>query len=106
MRDDAARVDDIVEACTQLQEHVAGDHERFLTDPVVQAAAQRWLEIIGEAAANLSDEFKAGHPTVPWREIIGMRTILAHGYFDIDPDIVWQAVSVDVPELLRTIRSS
>jgi uncharacterized protein with HEPN domain len=106
LRDDAARVDDIVEACVQLQQHVAADHERFVTDPVIQAASQRWLEIIGEAAANLSDDFKAGHPGVPWREIIGMRTILAHGYFDIDLDVVWQAVSVDVPELLRAIRST
>lgn len=106
MRDDEARVDDIVEACDQIVRHVAADHARFSTDPVLQAAAQRWLEIIGEAATRLSPAFRAAHPEVPWRDIIGMRTILAHGYFDIDHDVVWRAVTVDVPRLRRTLRSN
>lgn len=100
MRDDEARVIDILETCDQLIEHVAGDHDRFRADPVLQAATQRWLEILGEAATNLSDEFKATHPDVAWRELVGMRTILAHGYFHVDLDVVWTAVTRDVP-LLR-----
>lgn len=76
MRDDPARVEDIVEACEQLIRHIGADRGRFSTDPVVQTAAQRWLEIIGEASTRLSDEFRGEHPDVPWREIIGMRTIL------------------------------
>lgn len=104
MRDDEARVEDIVEACDQIARHIAPDRDRFLTDPVVQAAAQRWLEIIGEAATRLSPEFRDARPEVPWRDILGMRTILAHGYFDIDPDVVWRAVSVDVPDLRRHLR--
>lgn len=79
MRDDKAWVIDVVETCDQIIEHVGGDRERFESDPVVQAAAQRWLEIIGEAASRLSDEFKAEHPQVAWLELVGMRNILVHG---------------------------
>lgn len=104
MRDDDARVADILETCDQLIEHVASDHERFRADPVLQAAAQRWLEILGEAASNLSDEFMAAHPGVAWRELVGMRTILAHGYFHVDLDVVWTAVARDVPHLREALR--
>ena len=53
-----ARAADIVDACEQIVRHVSGDQDRFRTDPVIQAAAQRWLDIIGEASARLSDDFK------------------------------------------------
>ncbi|CAN5797134.1 hypothetical protein BH23ACT2_BH23ACT2_07290 [soil metagenome] len=68
MRDDEAKVADIIEACEQIAQHIGGDHDRFRTDPVIQAAAQRWLEIIGEASARLSDEFKHMHAEVAWRD--------------------------------------
>ncbi|HMJ79090.1 MAG TPA: DUF86 domain-containing protein [Iamia sp.] len=99
MRDDAARVADIIDACRQIEEHIAPDRSAFEADPVRQAAAQRWLEIVGEAATRLSDEFRDARPEVPWREIIGMRTILAHGYFTIDIDVIWRSVTVDIPTL-------
>lgn len=105
MRDDAARVVDIIEACDQLIEHVTGDRDRFDSDPVVQAAAQRWLEIIGEAAARLSDEFKTAHPNIPWRDLVGMRNILAHGYFRVDGDVMWAAIAGDVPALRRSLQA-
>lgn len=107
MRDDQARVVDIIEACDQIVQYVGADHDRFRFDPVIQAAAQRWLEIIGEAAARLSDEFKREHPEVAWRDLVGMRTILAHGYFHVDDDIImWTAVARDVPHLLEVMRSA
>ncbi|MDY7104726.1 MAG: HepT-like ribonuclease domain-containing protein [Actinomycetota bacterium] len=103
MRDDEARVLDIVETCDQLIDHIGRDRARFMADPVAQAAAQRWLEIIGEAAARLSDEFKASHPDVAWRDLVGTRNVLAHGYFNVDHSIVWSAVVKDVPELRQAL---
>ena len=99
MRDDSARVNDILEMCDRVIDQIGRDHERFTTDQLVQAAAQRWLEIIGEAAAGLSEEFRTTHPEVAWRDLIGMRNILAHGYFHVDLDIVWVAITRDVPHL-------
>jgi uncharacterized protein with HEPN domain len=49
----------------------------------------RHFEVIDEASARLSETLRARHPEVPWREIIGMRNVLIHGYFDID----WEQVN-------------
>ena len=103
MRDDEARVQDIVETCDQLIEHIGADRDRFDSDPVAQAAAQRWLEVIGEAAARLSSDFKREHPDVAWRDLVGMRNILAHGYFHVDRDVMWNAITRDVPRLRKSL---
>ena len=57
------------------------------------------LQIIGEAARRLSQEFRDRHAEIPWRLVIGMRHHLVHGYFDIDPDIVWEAITGRIPDL-------
>ena len=69
-------------------------------------AAQRWLEIVGEASAGLSDEFKDAHAEVAWRDLVGMRKILAHGYFHVDDDLLWVAVERDVPLLLSAMKAA
>jgi len=57
------------------------------------------LQILGEAAAALSEETRQRMPDIPWRQIIGMRHILVHQYFAVDLDVVWQAAPNDAPEL-------
>ena len=52
----------------------------------------RHLQIIGEAASRLTQDARDQHPAVPWREIIGMRHILVHGYFEVDLDLAWSVV--------------
>lgn len=59
----------------------------------------RHLQIIGEAARVLPQEVRDLAPEIPWSNIIGMRNILVHGYFEIDTDIVWNAATRDVPAL-------
>lgn len=85
--------------CRNLGEHVAGRTHAPTSDPVLLAASQRWIEIIGEAAASVSDEFCRAHPDVPWRGAIGMCNILAHGYFHLDVDAVREVVEHDAPAL-------
>lgn len=77
----------------------ASDRAVLGIDPVVQAAAQRWIEVLGEAASHVSDELRNAHPVVPWRDIIGTRVILAHAYFHIDQDIIGRVVDRDIPAL-------
>ncbi len=60
--------------------------------------------VIGEAANRLSDEFRACHNHIPWQSIVGMRNILAHQYDQVDADIIWDAVSIDVPELIAMLK--
>jgi uncharacterized protein with HEPN domain len=63
----------------------------------------RHLQIIGEAARALPEDVRALAPEIPWHKIVGMRNVLVHGYFDIDTDIVWDAVARDVPALKPAI---
>ena len=94
----------MVEMCDLLTEH-ATDPELLATDPVVQAAAQRWIEILGEAASRISDETKNAHPEIAWRDIVGTRVILAHAYFDIDLDIVGRVITDDLPRLRQQLQA-
>jgi uncharacterized protein with HEPN domain len=61
------------------------------------------IEVIGEASRALSEAFRESHPQIPWRDIIGMRHILIHHYFDVDVDAVWTAVERDIPNLRHEI---
>ena len=58
------------------------------------------IEIIGEAASRVSEEFKASYPQIPWQEIIGMRNRLIHVYFDVDLDVLWSTVTKNLPQFV------
>jgi len=105
VRSDRERLEDVLEMCGLLREHIAGRIEALASDPVLLGAAQRWIEIIGEAVANISPALRAEHPEIPWQEAIGTRNILVHGYFHLDLDILRVVVERDIPELERQIRA-
>jgi uncharacterized protein with HEPN domain len=78
----------------------------FLADKRTQQAVVMSLVIIGEAATKLmlADEgFVESHPDVPWRNMRGMRNRIAHGYFDINLDVVWDTVQTALPRLLAQL---
>ena len=62
------------------------------------------LEIIGEAASRITTDTHRAHPQNPWRQIIGLRNRVVHGYFDIDLDLIWQIVHHDIPLLLDQLQ--
>ncbi len=82
------------------------DKDDFLEDKRTQQAVIMSLFIIGEAAAKMMDGyagFAEAHPDVPWRSMRGMRNRIAHGYFDINLDVVWNTVQTALPELLQQL---
>lgn len=84
------------------------DKEDFLADKRTQQAAIMSLIIIGEAATKIMDGYTAftqAHSEVPWRSMRNMRNRMAHGYFDINLDIVWDTVQQWLPELLKQLPS-
>jgi uncharacterized protein with HEPN domain len=80
----------------------------FLEDKRTQQAVIMSLIIVGEAATKAMDrhpDFASRHPEVPWRSIRGMRNRIAHGYFDINLDVVWDTVQTALPQLLAQLRN-
>jgi uncharacterized protein with HEPN domain len=59
--------------------------------------------VIGEAATRISQPLKEKYAAIPWRSICGFRNFIAHEYFSLDSDVIWQTVTVDVPSLEEQI---
>lgn len=80
---------------------VTGRSERDLeTDRMLALALVKCLEIVGEAASQVSAEGRAASPDIPWRSAIGTRNRLIHGYSEIDYNVVWDTVTRDLPPLI------
>lgn len=78
--------------------------DQFREDRLVLFATVRALEIVGEAANSVTQATRDAHPHIPWRLIVDMRNRLIHGYFDINPDIVWETARVEAPALAAQLR--
>jgi uncharacterized protein with HEPN domain len=76
-----------------------------VNEEILLLAAERLLEIIGEAATNCSPALKERHPEVDWEGIAGLRVVLAHHYHRTQPNLIWQFASVEAPQLLVALRS-
>jgi uncharacterized protein with HEPN domain len=74
-------------------------------DLMLQFALVRAPEIVGEAAARVSEGTRTGHPEIPWTAIVGMRNRLIHGYFDVDLEIVWRTATELLPALIVTLEA-
>ncbi len=98
---DSAYLWDMLEAARAVREFVEGlTAEQFLQNRMVQAAVEREVEIIGEAARRVSDPFKEAHPEIPWQRIVGMRNVLAHEYGEIIQSRMWALTVDQIPELI------
>lgn len=75
-------------------------------DRMLSLALVRLIEIMGEAANNVSEPCQVKYFKIPWRQIIGMRNRIVHAYFDIDLDIVWQVITQDLGLLLIEVEKA
>ncbi|MBM3790232.1 MAG: DUF86 domain-containing protein [Acidobacteria bacterium] len=104
MRSDEAYLLDMLIAARDAQAFTSGvTREQLEASRLHQLALLKALETIGEAAARISESFRAGHPEIPWREIVGMRNRLVHSYFEVDLDEVWDTLQNDLPALIAAI---
>ncbi len=99
MKDDRERLRDILEAIERIQRYASRGRDAFLTDELLQTWVVHHVQIIGEAARQISETLKATHPEIPWPAIVAMRHVLVHQYFDVDPEEVWITVDRDIPDL-------
>lgn len=95
------RLEHIAEAIGRLQKYAGNLPEDELRKDVLRYyGIVKNIEIIGEAARMLTDDFKAVHPEVGWRNISGMRNFLIHEYFNVDEEIVFDVLHSEIPQLL------
>jgi uncharacterized protein with HEPN domain len=99
-----AEADDVLlahmrECIERIFEYTGGHRSRFEASRLVQDAVIRNLQTLTESSQRLSDSIKAGEPHVPWRELVGFRNVIVHGYLGIDLAAVWLVVEQDLPPL-------
>ena len=103
-RDDSAFLLDMLLAARDALSFTEGmSYDEFARDRRTQLSVLKSVEIVGEAAAHVSEDTRRAHPAIPWREIVGMRNRLVHAYFDIDLPLVWDTVRHDLPALIARL---
>lgn len=97
---DAGSLWDMLNAIRLIQEFTVNlTYNAYLESVLSQSAVERQLEILGEAARRLSDEFRQTHPEINWRRIIGLRNILIHRYDEIRQQTIWKIVTSELEPL-------
>lgn len=99
MKDDRIYLVHVQECIAKIESYTKDGRSAFMSEPMIQDAVLRNLEIIGEAAKNVSLQFRLAHPEIGWRSAMELRNILIHNYAGVKLDRVWSAVTDKLPKL-------
>lgn len=103
MRDDRARLVDMLDAMNSIEKYAVLGKEHFQRDELVRTYIIYQLQVLGEAAYKLTSNFRSDHSDVPWPKVMGMRHFLVHDYFRVNYDMVWDTTVRDLPPLKTMI---
>jgi len=104
LRDPLLFLEEIVASCEKILRFTDGKtFEQFRSNEETFDAVCRNLELIGEGVKHVPEDLRARHPAIDWRRVAGLRDVLAHGYFALEPEMLWTAVQRHVPQLLETV---
>ena len=105
-RDESLYIGDIQESCAKILRFTKGmTYKEFIHNELHFDAVLRNLEIIGEAVKNISEETRQNYPQIKWRKIAGFRDIVAHEYFGVNEETVWDIVENEIPVLLEIVKT-
>ena len=100
MKHELGSVSDIIIAAGDIADCLkALSKDLFLTNMHIRKSVLYDLQVIGEATKRLSDDFRSKHPTIPWRDMAGLRDRLIHAYDNVDLEKVWEAATVQLPTI-------
>ena len=103
-KDDLVFIEHILDSINAIEEFSKNLTRRELeNNRLKRSAIVREIEIIGEAAKNISNNFKNDYNEIPWREIIGTRDKVIHHYFGVDLEIVWRIITIFLPDLKKKL---
>jgi len=102
-KDPRVFVAQILERVERILSFTADGERAFLSNPLVQDAVIRNLEVIGEAAKRVPDEYRESHPSIPWKGLASLRDVLIHQYEGVNVEEVWRIVEKELPALRQTI---
>ena len=100
-------IEDVLQSCREIldftrelqnADDLGKDRRTFL-------AVVRSLEVVGEAARQMPRGFKSNHPEIPWREVAGLRNVIAHEYFGLDNEIIWDVIKSQIPDLIEKFQT-
>ena len=103
MNKDRLYLESIRDCLERIAEYTESGEAAFLVSRLIQDGVIRNLEVIGEAK-NLSEYMRAANPSIPWRQIAGMRDVLIHDYLKVNLSRVWRTVESDLPPLDAAVK--
>lgn len=102
---DTIRLKHMLDSATAILRFIDGKTRKHLnSDRMFSNAVIRELEVLGEAANHISKPTQKSFPELPWKQLIAMRNILIHAYFDVDYDVIWETVNNDLPPLYLQLK--
>jgi uncharacterized protein with HEPN domain len=103
-KDDLVYVGHMLDMARQITEKVRGvSRQQFDGDDNLRLALTHLIQVVGEAAARVSEALRNRHPEVPWRAIVGMRHKVVHDYFNVDEEVVWDTATEEMLPLIEQL---
>lgn len=101
---DISRLEHMIQAMERIRRYTKGKtFDEFIADDMMYYAVVKNIEILGEAANMLTEEFRNKHPMTPWKLVSGMRNYIVHEYFQVDNNVVWDVITHDLSTLEQQI---
>jgi uncharacterized protein with HEPN domain len=102
--DDMVRLRHMVETAREAVAMIEGKERSDLrSERMLELSLIRLIEVFGEAAARVTHEGQAKYPSIPWHQVVGMRNRLIHGYDQVDLQILWDTIEIDLPPLITEL---